>query len=245
VTPEGCTVDVGNSSIGVGRWHGGRLEVERFRDPRQAAARVQGPAAVISVAPLRLAALIDALAGGQAERMQVLASPPEDLGTPELLRSAGADRIAAALAVRPGPVVVVDAGTAVTVDIVDASGHYLGGFIAPGPAVSAQGVADHAARLPRLDGERARIVPATSTRPALAAGLWGMAVGGVDRLVDAALAVLPPEPPPRLVGTGGWGADWALDSRHRGVRVDAGLVHRGIARWAGWAVGGDIPSRCA
>jgi hypothetical protein len=61
-----------------------------------------------------------------------------------------------------------------------------------------------------------------------------MAVGGVDRLVDAALAALPAAPAPRLVCTGGWGSGWAADSRHRGVTIDPALVHRGIALWAGW-----------
>jgi type III pantothenate kinase len=47
----------------------------------------------------------------------------------------GADRIAngvAALAVHDGPVLVVDFGTATTVDVIDASGAYIGGAIAPG-----------------------------------------------------------------------------------------------------------------
>ncbi|HZM00465.1 MAG TPA: type III pantothenate kinase, partial [Planctomycetota bacterium] len=227
MTEDRCTVDVGNSSIGVGWWQDGQLAVERLRDPRQAASRLRGLAAVISVSPLRLEALIGALAPGQAGRTQVLTRPPEDLGAGELLASAGADRIAAALAVRPGPAVVVDAGTAVTVDIIDARGRYLGGFIAPGPAASALGVASHAAQLPRLPGGRVPLVHGAGTSQALAAGLWGMAVGGVDRLVEAALAALPRSPAPRLVCTGGWGADWAADTRHGDVRVDPDLVHRG------------------
>ena len=228
------TVDVGNSSIGVGRWSEDRVTVERFREPAQAAARLHGRVALVSVAPHRLAALLAALPAGQAERLVHLARPPADLGSEELLASAGADRVAAVLAARPGPAVVVDAGTAVTVEVLDARGRYLGGFIAPGPSATAGGAAGSAEQLPRLTGERTAIVPGATTRAALSAGLWGQAVGGVDRLVEAALASLPSSPSPRLLATGGWGAAWASDSRHRGVVVDADLVHRGIARWAAW-----------
>ena len=234
MTAVDSTVDVGNSSIGVGRWSGDRVTVERFREPEQAAARLQGRVALVSVAPQRLAALLAALPAGQAERLVRLARPPADLGSEALLASAGADRIAAVLAARPGPTVVVDAGTAVTLEVLDARGRYLGGFIAPGPSAAAAGAAGSAEQLPRLPGERTPIVPGDTTRAALSAGLWGLAVGGVDRLVEAALASLPSSPPPRLLATGGWGAAWAADSRHRGVVVDADLVHRGIARWAEW-----------
>lgn len=238
MTSGHCTVDVGNSSIGVGRWRDGGVTVERFREPQQAAARLDdGRVAVVSVAPSRLASLLAALPPERAERVMVLTRPPEDLGAQDLLSSAGADRIAVVLAACPGPVVVIDAGTAVTVEIVDSSGHYRGGFIGPGPAASAGGLAAGAAQLPRQRGEPTSIAPGISTDAALSAGLWGMAVGGVDRLVDAALAALPSAPAPRLVSTGGWGAAWAADTRHRGVIVDADLVHRGIARWAGWDQG--------
>ena len=234
MTSGRTTVDVGNSSIGVGRWLDGQVRVERFGDPRQAAARLAGSVAVVSVAPARLEALLDALRPGRAQDVVVLARAPADLGPAELLSSAGADRVAVVLAARPGPAVVIDAGTAVTVEIVEASGRFAGGFIGPGPSSSSDGLSSAAAQLPRLDGERVPIVAGTRTSAALAAGLWGMAVGGVDRLVDAALAALPADPAPRLLATGGWGAAWAADSRHRGVLVDRDLVHRGIARWAGW-----------
>jgi pantothenate kinase type III len=234
VTSGRTTVDVGNSSISVGRWLDGHVTVERFGDPRQAAARLDGRVAVVSVAPARLAALLEALPPGRAEDVVVLARAPADLGPEELLASAGADRVAVALAARPGPAVVIDAGTAVTVEIVEASGRFAGGFIGPGPSSSSSGLSAVAAQLPRLCGEPVPIVAGTRTSAALAAGVWGMAVGGVDRLVDAALAALPPDPAPRLLATGGWGAAWASDTRHRGVLVDRDLVHRGIARWAGW-----------
>ncbi|HZJ72665.1 MAG TPA: hypothetical protein VFF36_17145, partial [Planctomycetota bacterium] len=77
MTSSGTTVDVGNSSIGVGRWLDGRVTVERFANPREAAARLAGRVAVVSVAPGRLDALLEALTPERAEDVLVLRRAPE------------------------------------------------------------------------------------------------------------------------------------------------------------------------
>ena len=188
-----------------------------------------GEVAIISVAPARLQSLLAALPRGAKAR--VLERAPTDLGEPQLLSSAGADRLAVALALRPGPAVAVDAGTAVTVEVVDAAGRYVGGFIAPGPASAAAGLSLAAPRLPRAGGTPAPLKPGAGTDAALSAGVWGLAVGGVDRLVEAALEALGGGSI-RVVATGGWGESWSRDTRLRGVELDPVLVHRGIERWA-------------
>lgn len=68
--------------------------------------------------------------------------------------SIGADRLANALAAiqRFGaPCVVVDFGTAVTFDIVDARGAYIGGVIAPGLAAMSDYLHEKTALLPRIE----------------------------------------------------------------------------------------------
>jgi type III pantothenate kinase len=229
VSVPAFSVDVGNSSVGVVAWARGAPRLMRHAEPETAAAGLDGDVAIISVAPARLARLLEALPA--AARPRVLERPPAELGATSLLETAGADRVAAALALRPGPAVAVDAGTAVTVDLVDGAGRYLGGFIAPGPAAAAAGLASVTARLPRLDGAPTPLSPGRETRAALAAGTWGMAVGGVDRLVEAARATLGAASV-RVVATGGWGAAWMRDSRVAGVEGDELLVHRGIVLWA-------------
>ena len=70
----------------------------------------------------------------------------------------GADRIVngvAAFAAFGGPVIVVDFGTATTIDVVDADGAYLGGAIAPGVETSAEALFTKAARLSKVDLEAA------------------------------------------------------------------------------------------
>ena len=68
-------------------------------------------------------------------------------------RSVGADRavtMIAAHALHPGDLIVIDFGTATTFDIVDYSGAYKGGIIAPGINLSLDALVTAAAKLPRI-----------------------------------------------------------------------------------------------
>lgn len=77
-----------------------------------------------------------------------------DYANPSLL---GRDRIAAvagAYAAHPGRcILVVDAGTAVTYDVLTPDGHFLGGNIAPGLWLRAESLHSHTSRLPMVDVE--------------------------------------------------------------------------------------------
>ena len=67
--------------------------------------------------------------------------------------SIGPDRLANAVAARRrfgAPVVVVDFGTAVTFDVVDARGNYIGGIIAPGLAAMTDYLHEKTALLPKI-----------------------------------------------------------------------------------------------
>jgi type III pantothenate kinase len=67
--------------------------------------------------------------------------------------SVGADRVLnviAAHARHPGDLIVVDFGTATTFDVVDFSGAYKGGIIAPGINLSLDALVAAAAKLPRI-----------------------------------------------------------------------------------------------
>ncbi len=233
------TIDVGNSSIGVGSWSGDEVDVVRVAEPAEAARRVTGAAVAISVNHGRLRELLEALPEEFAECVRVLAEPPLPLADAELATTAGADRLAVALALVPGPGIAIDAGTAVTLDVVDGAGVYQGGFIAPGPAAAAAGLAGATAQLPRLDGYPAPLELGCNTRDAMAAGLWGMAVGGVDRLLAEARRFLDEHElragrrgAVRVVATGAWGPAWVHASTWEGVELQPALVHAGIRRWA-------------
>src|SRR5712692_4165849 len=69
-------------------------------------------------------------------------------------KEVGADRIANAVGafdLYGGPCIVVDFGTATTVDAISPSGEYLGGAIAPGIAISMDALFVHAAALRRVE----------------------------------------------------------------------------------------------
>ena len=77
-------------------------------------------------------------------------------------RSLGADRAINAIAAHerhPGDLIIVDFGTATTFDVVDFSGAYKGGIIAPGINLSLDALVGNTAMLPRIAIE----VPETSS----------------------------------------------------------------------------------
>ena len=104
--------------------------------------------------------------------------------------SVGADRVAAAVAAnalrRAGHgVIVVDSGTAITVDAVDADGQFLGGAIAPGWRMSADALHRVADQLPLVAPTEQQPPPiGTNTVDAVRSGLYWGAVGLVRELVD-------------------------------------------------------------
>jgi len=92
----------------------------------------------------------------------------------------GTDRVvsaAAAFAVIEDAVVIADFGTAVTIDLVDEEGVFLGGVIAPGFEMGAKALAEGTARLPKIDVTVANRVIGGNTADAINAGLYYSAVG--------------------------------------------------------------------
>ena len=99
--------------------------------------------------------------------------------------SAGADRLANALAAYDefhSACIIVDAGTAVTIDALSADGAFQGGAILPGIELAAGALAQGTALLPRPDVQDPGPGIPNSTRTAIAAGVLRGTAGAVDRL---------------------------------------------------------------
>jgi type III pantothenate kinase len=77
--------------------------------------------------------------------VHVAYATPHTLGIDRLLAVVGARMQAT------GPVLVIDAGTALTYDVADAAGVYLGGGISPGIAMRYRALHTFTARLPQVD----------------------------------------------------------------------------------------------
>jgi type III pantothenate kinase len=117
----------------------------------------------------------------------------------------GTDRLANAVAVRHhfgAPSVVVDFGTAVTFDVVDARGNYVGGVIAPGLAALTDYLHEKTALLPKVKIREPRRAVGRSTEEAMLVG----AVWGYRGLVREILAKLKNElgSDAPVVATGGY-----------------------------------------
>jgi type III pantothenate kinase len=122
----------------------------------------------------------------------------------------GIDRLcgaaAAALVKAPGrSAIIVDCGTAATVDMLSADGKFLGGAILPGPALMARALAEGTSKLPEVAalGQSAPpAMPGRSTHEAIAAGIgWGIQ-GAIARLVAESQAALGGNA--EVILTGGW-----------------------------------------
>ena len=146
----------------------------------------QRVATFVGRVPLEGAALCSVVPGAtsRVRRMAVQrwAFKPLEL-TPETIvgvgidyprpRTIGADRLANAVAVRHhfgAPAVVVDFGTAVTFDVVDTRGKYIGGIIAPGLAAMTDYLHEKTALLPRIRIREISAVIGKSTEQAMLVG---------------------------------------------------------------------------
>ncbi len=153
----------------------------------------------------------------------------------------GIDRLAAAAAaglVKPQgrPAVVVDCGTALTVDLVAADGRFLGGAILPGPALMARALGEGTSKLPTVDplvGGEAITMPGRCTAAAIAAGIGFGIRGAVSRLVEEARSASGGDA--AIIVTGGWAE--AIRGELPNAVVIPDLVLTGIALGAARACG--------
>ena len=121
-------------------------------------------------------------------------------------KTIGPDRLANAVAAKfrfGAPVVVVDFGTAVTFDVVDARGNYVGGIIAPGLAAMTDYLHEKTALLPKIKIRETRSAVGKSTEEAMLIG----AVHGYRGLVRGLIGELKRELRAKrlpVVATGGY-----------------------------------------
>lgn len=143
----------------------------------------------------------------------------------------GVDRFLGLLAAQargPGPWLVVSAGSALTVDLLDGAGQHRGGVIAPSPEHMRAALAARFPALAFAGGEASDF--ASDTADALASGSVGAALGLVERCHRQAARRLGREP--RVLLSGGGGARLA-----RALEIEAELVPclvlEGLAVYAG------------
>jgi type III pantothenate kinase len=147
----------------------------------------------------------------------------------------GADRLMNAVAAvahyGPGPLVVVDLGTAVKFEAIDAAGIHLGGAISPGITIATDELFARSAMVARSLVEPPERVVGRSTPAAVDAGVFlgyaGMVSGMVQRFRGELGA-----PDARVIATGGWAK--ALAAECSFDVIDGDLTVKGLrAVWLG------------
>jgi type III pantothenate kinase len=168
-------IDIGNTNIGIGVFEGERLratwrlstDVHKLEDEYAVIClslmSMKGLVfadinhAIISSSVPPLVTTFEELCGRYFKVTPMVVGPGTRTGVRISIdnpREVGADRVvnaAAAHRLYGGPLVVIDFGTATTLDAVSKEGDYLGGAIAPGILISAEALFEHAAKLPRVE----------------------------------------------------------------------------------------------
>lgn len=196
-------LNVGNSRLSIGVFVSGALEYSTrvSHDQRadwagklkEAWNRIEGreDAAVagVSVNPPLLESIehvVDQVTGKKVEWVGRELDLPIKLQT-ERPEQTGADRavnMAAAYEQMGKACVVVDAGTAITVDVCNDAGHFLGGAIAPGVAMQLSALHEKTASLPQVTLDTPAAPFGQSTEQAIRHGVYHGIRGLVKELVE-------------------------------------------------------------
>lgn len=197
-----AVVDIGNSRVKFCRVADGKLELPVRGLPAEdltaweRLATEWGPAgsrtwAIASTDPPRLRRFVQ-WAESRAETVIAIDAPhkvpigvsveqPDRIGIDRLLNVLAAKSLG-----REGePAIVIDAGSAVTVDLLHELGGFAGGVIFPGLRLMALALREHTAALPLVDATAAVPAgpPGTNTEAAMKLGLLYAVAGGVDAVV--------------------------------------------------------------
>jgi type III pantothenate kinase len=227
-------VDIGNTHTAFGLFDGDKLRFdwrvetrsERTADEHAAVLRGlfelekldmhQVDAAIISSVVPPATMPMERLFARYFKLTPVVVGPGMKTGMPVLYespRDLGADRIVNAVAAYarwPQGAIVVDFGTATTLDVVSAKGEYAGGIITPGLLISADALYRATAKLPRVEIARPKAVVGTNTVASIQSGLVFGYAGMIDALVNRIRAEVTYVP--KVVATGGLGALVARES---------------------------------
>jgi len=109
--------------------------------------------------------------------MTLWVDEPDKVGTDRVISAA------AAYAVVEDAVVVADIGTAVTIDLVDPNGIFLGGVICPGFEISAQALKDNTAQLPNVKVTKPTGPYGKNTAEAINCGLYYSIIGALEEVI--------------------------------------------------------------
>lgn len=207
-TGGGVPLSRGFTAIPVG----GELPVEQIAEwlkaqaiTRAAIAGSNPPEVERVRAAWRLAIALETLPPREQFPLVIDVDFPQKVGIDRLLNA-----IAANARRRPHqPAIIIDSGTATTIDLVDSQGAFRGGAILPGFEMSSKALHQYTALLPLVPHhrlhEREPETIGRNTETAVESGLYWGHVGAVRELVDRMIHACPVGVEPLVLLTGGTG----------------------------------------
>ena len=140
----------------------------------------------------------------------------------------GSDRIVAVVAAldryKP-PLILIDMGTATTIEVVTEGNHYIGGCIIPGVGVSLEAVTTQTAQLPGIQLGKPGKVIGKNTEDCMRSGVMYGAAAMLDGMLDRVEEEL--GRPATAIATGGI-AKLIVPLCRRHIIVDDGLLLKGL-----------------
>lgn len=140
----------------------------------------------------------------------------------------GSDRIViavAALAEYEPPLILMDLGTATTIEVVDKGNAYLGGCIIPGLRISLDALTSRAAQLPGIQLDRPKKVIGKNTVDCMRSGIMYGTAAMLDGMIDRVEEELGRST--TVVATGGM-AQFVVPLCRREIKLERDLLLKGL-----------------
>lgn len=221
-------IDVGNSRIHCGLFNGSRLVKHKDIKKGDSAPFQQWPYSEVvmcSVTPKG-----DQIIKKNLKIRPLTVNHKLDLGLKVRYKyphKVGADRLANAVAAKflyGCPSLVIDYGTAITIDVISKKGDYIGGIIVPGLDIMRHGLHERTALLPLVKHRRPKKTLGYTTEDAIRAGLHYGIQGMIEYLTLRLKKELHLSDKTAIINTGGYAHLWG-----KGIgKLDEFLTLKGL-----------------
>ncbi len=217
-------IDIGNSSVKTGYFKNNKLIVKRYESIENISELEDNKIIISSVNPKIKKAIIKKIIGEYIEidslKIKEIIFKYDDL------RALGQDRIASvygAYKIYGNGSLIVDFGTAITIDFVSSENGYEGGIIFPGPLTIIKCLKNETALL----GEHNyRVIenPGLSTRDCINSGITNAIIGMIERIIE-----MKKDKIKNIIFTGGYGREFLRYFKK--AKFEENLVIKGLIEY--------------